>query len=593
MTRRIILAILVVVLGVNVFAEPEAVSMQGKIEKVIVYQGQALVTRVLETDLKEGSNEIVITGLPNKIVSDSIYAETAGQVTVSSVRYRERAVKEDTREEVRSLDAEIEKLKLEQFKVQRDTQNIVGLYKHYESQWQLSVAGANSDLSRSVLQYEPIKNLTEFLEQKLTELHDKTVQLEFKDKDLTKQLDLLGRKRTELEAGKSKTEREAVLLVKSENGGKAKIELSYLVNEASWFNQYNVRSLSKEKKVFLEYNAVIHQASGEDWNKVAMILSTAQPAMSSSPPELEPMQVQTGTPRLPYVLSEEKVEMQQGMPEGGAYTDITEQYRNLQSERRKMSSKGKAAQMSLNKASISNQMLEFQADKEQIKKIQQEAKRLAQKEGVSVSYDLGEGFTMPSRSDQQLITITSFDAPAEFVHTATPLLTDFVYIVGEITNTSSTVLLPGPVSTYRDGEFAGKASISLVTSGETFAAGFGVDSQVKISREFGDKKVETFWGSRVDTYNYRLAIENYRNEPVTLRLYERMPYTKDASLEIMNFVTDTTLSADADYVRTEKDKGILRWDVTLPVNTSGKKAKIITYSYTMKYDNEKTITPVN
>lgn len=236
-------------------------------------------------------------------------------------------------------------------------------------------------------------------------------------------------------------------------------------------------------------------------------------------------------------------------------------------------------------------MMELQADETAAEVMKKEAKRFARTEGVSVTYDLGKGLTMPSRSDQQLITIAAFDAEADFLMIGTPLLTDYVYLQADVVNGSDVILLAGPASMYRDGEFVGRGGLEMVTMGEKFTAGFGVDSQIQISREFKDKKVDTLWGDRVEKYNYRIAINNYKNTKVKLRLLERIPYTEDEELEISGFEANTPLSKDAEYVRKEKDRGILRWDLNLAAATAEEKATIVTYSYTMKYDNDMQIQP--
>jgi len=235
--------------------------------------------------------------------------------------------------------------------------------------------------------------------------------------------------------------------------------------------------------------------------------------------------------------------------------------------------------------------MELQADRAGVQVIQKEARRFARTEGVSVTYNLPGRFTIPSKTGQQLATVSAFTAKGDFVMIATPLLTNYVYLMADIVNSSSSVLLAGPVDMYCNGNFVGKGELGLITMGEKFTAGFGVDSQVQISREFKDKKIDTLWGSKVETYDYRLAIENYRNSKVRLRLMERIPYSEDATLEIKDFQTNTPLSTDAEYLRAERDKGILRWDIELAPGATGQNAKIVTYSYTIKYGNEMKIQP--
>ena len=71
----------------------------GTISNVTVYRGQALITRRINVDLPTGTSELIVAGLPAKIVPESLYAQTPGDIKVLSVRYRERAVEADTREE--------------------------------------------------------------------------------------------------------------------------------------------------------------------------------------------------------------------------------------------------------------------------------------------------------------------------------------------------------------------------------------------------------------------------------------------------------------------------------------------------------------
>jgi len=281
------------------------------------------------------------------------------------------------------------------------------------------------------------------------------------------------------------------------------------------------------------------------------------------------------------------------LKEQESYVDLSQEFKRLQGERQQMAKMGRDAQASLNTVAVTNQMMELAVDTDAFEIMKKEAKQFARTEGISVTYDLGKGLSMPSRSDQQLITIASFEAKAEFLMIGTPLLTDYVYLQADVTNNSDVIMLAGPASMYRDGEFVGKGQLEMVTMGEKFTAGFGVDSQVRISREFKDKKVETLWGNRVEKYDYRIAISNYKNTKVRLRLLERIPFTKDEKLEISGFETNTPLSTDADYVRTQKDKGILRWDLNLAPATAEEKATLVTYSYSMKYDSDMSIKPAS
>jgi hypothetical protein len=76
---------------------------------------------------------------------------------------------------------------------------------------------------------------------------------------------------------------------------------------------------------------------------------------------------------------------------------------------------------------------------------------------------------------------------------------------------------------------------------------------------------------------------------VALRLMDRLPWSESEQISIELTSHSHPLSTDAEYLRTERDKGILRWDLMLEPNTFSKDAAIINYAFTLKYDSDMTI----
>ena len=577
LTHTFMLAIAMTIFATSAEAA-DVPTTTGTISKVTVYRGQALVTRNVSVNLPPGTSELIVKDLPARIVPESIYAQTSDNTKVLSVRYREKAVRENTREEVRQLDVQIEDL-------QHQLKNAESEHKHLDSQWQMfeklkdfTIAAANSDLSRGLLTFEPVESLVELIEKKGLEYYKQRMELEDKIAKLKKEQALLDRKRSQLVAGQSRTEREAVLFISATGAKKITIQLSYLVGEANWQQQYNLRADPEKSNVLIEYNAVVNQTSGEDWDGVALSLSTAEPTMVAAPPILEPMLVALSRP----------IPIQQ-VQAGGFYG--TEQARQYQASRKANIKKGIAANVELNELAVKNQAFFLNAAQKDLQEFQQQIAEISRTEGISVTYELPGRLTLPSRSDQQLVTIASIAAKADFTLIATPLLTDYVYLQADLLNNSETVLLPGDASIFRNGEFVGRSRLPQVTIGETFTAGFGIDSQVQVVRELENKKTRIQGGNRIDTYDYRLALSNYKNTPVELQLLDRLPYTDDASIKIELEKTEPELSADTEYMRTARKNGILRWDLNLPPNTIDRDATIVKYSFTMEYDKNMQIQP--
>ena len=583
LTHALVLAVALITCLASA-ASADVPTTTGAISKVTVYRGQALVTRTVSVDLPPGASELIVKDLPAMIVPESIYAQTSDDTKVLSVRYREKAVSENTREEVRQLDAQIED-------VQHQIKNAESEHKHLDLQWQMfeklkdfTIAAAKSDLSRGLLTFEPVESLVELIEQKGLEYYKQRMELEDKIAGLKKEQGLLDRKRNELVAGQSRTEREAVLFISRTGGKRIAIQLSYLVGGANWQQQYNLRADPEKSNVLIEYNAVVNQTSGEDWDGVALSLSTAEPTMVAAPPILEPMLVALSNPALTQQLQTQ------------AFIGAA-QARQYQESRKANIKKGIAANTELNELAINNQAFFFRAGQQELQEFQQQIAQISRTEGISVTYELPGRLTLPSRSDQQLVSIASITARADFTLIATPLLTDFVYLQADLLNNSDTVLLPGQASIFRNGEFVGKSRLPQVTIGETFTAGFGIDSQVHVVRELENKKTRIQGGNRIDTYDYRVALSNYKNTPVELQLLDRLPYTDDASIKIELSPFDSALGEELLHaerrrgMRSAGKKGILRWDLKLAPNTIEKDATVVKYSFTMEYDRNMQIQP--
>ncbi len=571
------------ILTTGVWGAP--VSVTGTVSRVTVYRGQALVTRVLEAQLSEDTTELVIPGLPPNIIPESIYAQTADGVKVLSVRYRQQAVREDTREEVKQLDAQIDR-------VRHDLKYATEQHEHAQAQWKMfeslkdfTVTAERGDLNRGLLTYEPIDGLTGLIEEKGLDYLQQRLELEDEIAERQKELELLERKRKELTAGQSRTEREALVFLSGGQGTKTRLELNYLVNGANWQQQYNLRADSDRSTVAIEYNAVVNQTSGEDWNGIKLSLSTAEPTMVAAAPVLEPMLVGLSGRRVAQQFNQvAQVQQRAPMPQA-------DQFRQIQMSRRDNIAKGIAANTELNELAVQNQVLFFNAGQREAQQFQQQMAEIARIEGVSVTYELPGRLTLPSRSDQQLVSIAAIAAEGQFTLIASPLLTDYVYLQADILNRSDTVLLPGPASIFRASQFVGRGKVPLVTMGEKFTAGFGIDSQVQVARELEEKTTRIQGANRIDTYNYRIALCNYKGAAVGLRLLDRLPYTEDSSIRIELDEAEPGLSTDAEYLRSLRKKGVLRWDLKLEANTIDDKATVVEYSYTMEYDRNMQIAP--
>ena len=196
---------------------------------------------------------------------------------------------------------------------------------------------------------------------------------------------------------------------------------------------------------------------------------------------------------------------------------------------------------------------------------------------------------MPSRSDRQLIQITSVPFKGDFYRLATPVLTSFVYREARLTNASDYVFLAGPVTTFLGGQFVGRGSLPTVTTGESFTVGLGIDASLRSERELVDKTERIQGGNRVVDFTYKLSIENFGPEAATVRLLDRLPTAGGNDIKITLLKSDEPVSDDESYQMTDRKNGILRWDVKVPAHAVGPQRKVLKYTMQIEYDKQLSI----
>ncbi len=564
-------------------APPSPQSNPGRVTHVTLYRGQAMVTRTIPIEGPKGAMEIVVGDLPEQVVAESLFAEGSEGVEVRAVRHRTRAVGEEPREEVRKLDLSVKELN-EKLQVNKKGQELLAKQTGYLDQLEGFVAAtAKSDLARGVLDSEALKNVTLFSFEQRKGAADKLTTSEKDAKDLNDQLSLLQRKRAELTSGASRTVREAAIFVEKRGDPKESVRLNYLVGSCGWSPAYTFRAGPDRKEVRVECNGLVHQMTGEDWNGVQLVLSTATPALSASGPALAPF---------PVALNKEEQPKPPGPKELAAQLEaIRNRLDAATAQSRSAATLGEksGANWALNAAANEFQNLELLSGKDLVSTLRSgevEATR-----GPSLSYWLAAPVSVASRSDQQMVQIFQTKFESRFYHVAAPVLTRHVYREAELTNTSDQDLLAGPISAYLDGRFVGRGETPTVARGQMLVPGFGADPQLRARRELVDKTESVQGGNRKLDFKYRMIVENYKPEPAVVRIYDRLPFCEDATdVRVTLAPLKDPLDEDPLYQRRERPKGVLRWQITVPAGTVREKARIIEYGFSVEFDRNFQLT---
>jgi uncharacterized protein (TIGR02231 family) len=520
--------------------------------------------------------EVVVSSLPPMTVDSSLYTEGVDGMRVLTTRYRQRAVREDTREAVRVREARLNELRTFIATLERETQ-VIEQNLHLLSKLENFTAASMQQLAeKGMLNPEAVIGLTKFVMEDRNTKATRQVKIAEEIQQTRKQIEFVEREIREISAGASKTERDAVIVIDKQNAAAGTVRLSYLVNNAGWQPTYRVRMTDENRPVQLEYLAAVTQQSGEDWSGVNLVLSNAQPMLNAAPPDLLALNVSTiaTRPDAPQIAFDAK---------DNIYRSREMRQQAQQEFNRNKLAVGNAGINSAAALEQSNELLSGE-------RLEDVAQLRGALDGPSVTYRLRNAFTLPSRSDSQLVEVARLEVAGDFYYKTVPVLSPHVYRLADLKNSSEMVLLAGEATVYMGSDFVGRMTIPLVAIGESFTAGFGVDPQLQVERTLISRNRNIQGGNQVQVYDYRIRVSSYKAGPVRLQVWDRMPVAEGNAVGVSLISSNPSLSTDATYLRTDRPKNLLRWDLVVEPGAHGEKAAAIEYSFKLEYDRSTAIS---
>lgn len=555
-------------------------AITGKIREITLYQGTAVVSRIVEIPAgRTGSFEIVIGPLPSATDASSVHADQAKGVTVRSVACRSRPPEEAAKLQGRAgeVAAAIEALEVK-ISIANNEIALRRIRQNYLKDLQGFVApAAAQEMTHGVIQSKELEAVTQMHFREYEKASQEIMKLDLEIKADSKALELLEQEQDTLAAGPPVTY-DAIVYLEKPTAGAASISLNYFVGDCGWFPVYNVKGDTAKNDVSVEFNALIHQVSGEDWKDAKLALSTASPKTSAYNPRLAPLYVDvtTGGSALHANANTYKAAVDE------KNVAIKSQFRGKSTD--EIASQNFRA----NDSAASVQLIELSERLSELRLMDQGGE-----EDLSIRYELSTPISVVSRRDAQMVPVLQHQSPADFYHVAVPILTTSVFREAELVNATGRDLLGGQVNVFLDGEFKGRTEISSVARGRTFTLGFGVDGQVKARRTLVDRRDDVQGGNRQVSVSSEIIIDNFKQEDVKIRLRERMPFMEDATnLRVSVGEMSQPLSTNADYLRYEKPKGILRWDIEAPPGSLDKSTSL-RYTYSLEFDKSLTLRDIN
>jgi uncharacterized protein (TIGR02231 family) len=496
-------------------------SLPTTITAVTVYPDRARVTRSGTARLESGLQHLELTELPLTLDPASLRASAHGtaRARLLSVDVRREFYAETPAERVRELETQVEGLQDQINALDAQTETL-----QEERKAVFGLAGAAQEFARGLALGKSNAAgqmaLFDALRGRVKEVNAALQRLAVERRDVERQLQ---QAQKELEALRSASGRErytATVEVEVSAAGDLTVEATYVVTNAGWSPLYDLRLLEQEEKPSLEvgYLAQVTQRTGEEWTDVALILSTARPALAGTLPELEPWYIQPHRPRPPKDIAMRKV--------------------------------AGAPQMTM--------AAEAEPEAAPAPAPVEEAVATVETTGAAVTYRVPGKATLPTDGAPHKVTVARFALPPTLDYVTAPKIVAAVYRRAKTANDSPYTLLPGPVNLFAGEEFVGTTQLDLTPPGGEIELYLGTDDRVHVERELKRREVDKrlLADRRRLIYGYEIRLENLLDTPARLTLHDPLPVPRNEEIKVR-------LEDAAPQPTEQTELNLLRWEVTL------------------------------
>ncbi|HEV8191141.1 MAG TPA: mucoidy inhibitor MuiA family protein [Ktedonobacterales bacterium] len=516
-------------------------NLETAITEVTVYPDRVLVTRQAVARLEaEGEHTLRIGGLPRSILTESLRATGRGPsgtriLAVEQAAEFHAAAPEETLQRLRN---EIDQLRRQISLLDERDRLIEQQQGWLRSMGEQSARSLAWGLARGTAKPEDASGLFTYTREEAERLATARQEIAQQGQELQRTLAAREREYREQGGGGMPDRIAADVRVQVPAAGEVTLELSYLALGASWHPRYDVRVDTAKGSVHLTQQALVQQQTGEDWQEVALALSTARPSAAVRlPDDPDPWYLDVVRPAPPPPQRQ----FRRMAAMGGVAADT------LVGAAQPM-----AAAASAMEKEISDAEVDF-------------ASAEVEQAGAAQIFRLAGRSDVPSDGSPHTLGIGDYDVPCKLEYVAEPVEAEGAHLRAAATNSTGQVLLPGELHVFHVGsagdEYIGATHMDLTAEGAELPLYLGVDDNVTVKRELierdTDKGILLQSGIRKVTISYRVTLANRTQAPQHVILKDRLPVPRHERIKVRTL--------DIRPQPTEKTRlEQLTWDLQLP-----------------------------
>ncbi|MDA3614037.1 DUF4139 domain-containing protein [Polluticaenibacter yanchengensis] len=530
-----------ILFGLSIFAgiysKAESVIQKDiQVKEVTVYLRGAKVYGNTLVGLQKGKNFIKLVNLPNDLDDNTYKINLDKSTTLLSITPQVNHLNNTilSNEELK-LEANRQRISREADLINIQINNLTGEQNVINSNLQVV---ANDKTSPQ----EQLVKLTEFYRKRMLEIE---TQKYFFNEKKALFLDSVANIQKQLAASQThlnKNKKELMLEILAERDINLDLGVSYIVSNAGWTPNYDLRASSIKSPLEIIYKGRIFQRTGQDWKNVKLYVSTYKPSYNQNRPILNPMYVSEYSPVIVTGYASAAYEKKKELAFANAY-----QVREEKNE-----------QEVLPVTSVNDNQM-------------------------NVLYELNYQQSIYSQEKEQYVLLDKKEVTAEYKYHTVPKVSNQAYLLAFISNWQNLNLVSGEANIFFEDNYVGKTRIESNYLKDKFPVSLGVDERIVVKRiKVEDKANSRFLNaSKWENEAYTINIRNNTKEAIDIEVLDQVPISENSKISVKALSID-----NGEY---DEKTGSILWNKKIASGATEK----INLSYEVKYPKDMQVQYYN
>lgn len=438
-------------------------------------------------------------------------------------------------------------------------------------QAEVLVLNTNRDLKgdNQNISVTQIKEAADFFRNRTLEINQKLTKIKKEQEKYNINIDNILNQLVELNYDENLRSNQVIVLIDADVESTINSSLKYLVSDCGWAATYDLAATDLNQKINLKYKAKVYNNTGNDWKAVDLTLSTGDPRLSATHPELVPWHL-TGyddftledrksyyTPQLLQQDFQKNANDNLDIANKRVYDNYVA---NEESDGALKSGykPGKLRSIDFEKKEVGNAPV---------------AMRQIEISQLTTEFIVPNKFSCPTDAKPYTVEIKEMNLDATFSHITVPKLDNSSFLMAHIVGWQDLELIPGPTNVYFGGAYVGVSEINTRNVEDTLSLSFGRDNKVVVMRNLKkEMSVKRVTGnSKKDSYVYEISVRNNRTVPVKINIYDQIPISTNNEIIV---TVDNVSKAIKDDIT-----GETVWEYTIQPG----QVQVVEIAYTVKY----------